>query len=268
MSYKDLEKKLATDYLNPENFKTGFDKDDDYAMEQYKKGLEIGSEMGYILISDRSVWLAGNSKTTGVISSSEGIGYHKNTKELLKGFIDSGATITVNRLQEDYSVKNFQIQEGDKEIKENIQCSMREKLREKGINCFLLKPLECQPLMSQIKNKPLYNLNFDKENMSYVDNENNHYILSNFDIVKQNLHEEIKKDKKTKDLIEESASIVFVNDEEKINYLSKKIELKIDNKKLKLFIKPKQVEQDNQVVYCIIKRDKKSNKRKNTQKLK
>lgn len=259
MNYKELEKKPAIDYLDPENFKTGFDKNDEHAENQYKKGLEIGSEMGYILISDRSVWLAGDSSKTGVISSSEGIGYHKNTKDLLRGFIDSGATIVVNRLQEDYSVKSVQIQEGDSELKENVQNNIREILNKKGIKSVLLKPLASKPLMSQISQTPLYDLKFDEENMAYVDNKNTHYILSNFDIARHNLQNEIKQSKK----IEDAASIVFVENKDNINYTSEKIELKTKNKRLELFVKPKQVESDNQQIYCIIKRDKKNKARKN-----
>lgn len=262
MQYKDLEKKKPEDYLNPENFCTSFDKDDDYAIEQYKNGLSIGSKMGYIFINDRSVWSAGNSSVSGVISSSEGIGYHKNTKYLLKGFIDSGATINVSRYVNKKFVSTV-IQNGDLELLNNEQYNILNSLKNlnENLDYRLLEPLSVKPLMSQIKDLkdiPLSSLNFDINLMSYIDKDNTYYILSNIDIANQNLNKCIKE--KLNDKIEESANIIYSKDESNIDYKLNKIKIKIDNKSIKLYIKPKQHDKDQQYVYCIIDRSVKNKK--------
>lgn len=100
--YKELSELPAESYLNPDNFITEFDTgmpNEEYAKKKYEEGLAIGKEYGAIFINDRSVWSAAmlGSGLTHSLSSSEGIGYHRNTKELLQGFIDSKAEITVTR---------------------------------------------------------------------------------------------------------------------------------------------------------------------------
>lgn len=100
--YKELSELPAESYLNPDNFVTEFDTkmpNEEYAKKQYEDGLAIGKEYGAIFINYKSVWSAAmlGSGLTNSLSSSEGIGYHRNTKELLQGFIDSKAEITVAR---------------------------------------------------------------------------------------------------------------------------------------------------------------------------
>ena len=77
---------------NPEALKTSLDRDDDYAEKQYNKGLLYGNEAEYVYITPTGTW-AVKTVDGGFISSYEVLGYHRSTRELLKGFIDSGAKI-------------------------------------------------------------------------------------------------------------------------------------------------------------------------------
>lgn len=91
----------ASDYLNPQLFTTGFDDASPYgADEQYRKGLAIGSASEEVVIAVNSTWSArglDGSSTT----SYEKIGFHANTADLLRGFIDSGCQIRVWRIVND-----------------------------------------------------------------------------------------------------------------------------------------------------------------------
>lgn len=136
MDYFELEALKAEDYLNPDLFVTNFDSQpvtsvnmtkEQFAEKQYQDGIKIGKEYGEILINDRSVWSAISIHGGGVLSSSEGIGYHRNTKELLKGFIDSGAKIKVARFYENHFSETT-IQENTQE-KPNIKKRTKMKLK-------------------------------------------------------------------------------------------------------------------------------------------
>lgn len=93
----ELSNMSAESFLNPDNFRTFFDSTSlKYGAEQYAKGLEYGSVAEVVHISVRNVWSV-VKKDGGNIQSYETIGYHSQTAELLRGFIDSGATIVVWR---------------------------------------------------------------------------------------------------------------------------------------------------------------------------
>lgn len=97
MTISQLSAMPATAFLNPKNFKTLFDREGSkYGQEQYAKGLAIGNDAKEVHISIRNVWSA-TTKTGGSIQSYETLGYHSETAELLRGFIDSGVTIVVWR---------------------------------------------------------------------------------------------------------------------------------------------------------------------------
>lgn len=98
MDYKFLESLAPNAYLNADNFKTAMDHlpAAGYAEKQYAHGLEIGQNAHEIHISISSVWSA-SMKNGGALSSSEGIGYHSCTADLLRGFLDSKAPIHVHR---------------------------------------------------------------------------------------------------------------------------------------------------------------------------
>ena len=95
-------------YLNWQAFGMVLDQDgDEYATEQYDKGLKLGTDAkscgGSVYIRANGTWAADTpnanpaSRWAGLISSYEGIGYHRATKDLLHGFIDSGCKIVVYR---------------------------------------------------------------------------------------------------------------------------------------------------------------------------
>lgn len=102
MTYKEIEALSPEAYLNPENFTTAMDyaPGREYAAKQYAKGLEIGRASLSVHISCNGVWGA-TGKDGSSVSSYEGIGYHSATKDLLRGFLDSGCAIDVYR----YGVK-------------------------------------------------------------------------------------------------------------------------------------------------------------------
>lgn len=101
--YAQLEKLSPADYLDWQNFDTPWDKNNEYAEKQYCKGLEIGKEYTHVYICCNGTW--GASKDNTQLSSYEGIGYHASTKELLHGFIDSGAEIIVYRYDTPAGIK-------------------------------------------------------------------------------------------------------------------------------------------------------------------
>ena len=95
LPYSILQSLPPTAYLHPRMFKTGFDTPE-LDQEQYDKGLEIGKESEYVTIARNGTWSARG--LDGVATSSyEGIGYHASTTALLKGFLDSGCEIYIDR---------------------------------------------------------------------------------------------------------------------------------------------------------------------------
>lgn len=101
-SYEWLNSLPAQAFLDPNNFLTEYDEQNKargYDQEQYRKGLETGRAAKSIHISENSVWGA-EMKSGGMLSSSEGIGYHACTADLLRGFLDSGCEIIVYRRDE------------------------------------------------------------------------------------------------------------------------------------------------------------------------
>ena len=95
-NYVVLQKLPAKAYLAWHNFTTPFDDNDDYASGQYAKGLQIGRDSRRVGISANGTWFAVGKDNT-VTSSHEGIGYHRSTANLLKGFLDSGCEFIVYR---------------------------------------------------------------------------------------------------------------------------------------------------------------------------
>jgi len=88
--------------LQPELFASPLDalSNAAYAAEQYAKGLETGRNADAIHIAVNNVWSAA-MKDGASLSSSEKIGYHAHTAELLRGFLDSGCPIIVHRVTPD-----------------------------------------------------------------------------------------------------------------------------------------------------------------------
>ncbi len=103
--YSELRALAPDAYLTWELFGTVYDRDDDYARDQYSKGRKIGQDAkkaGAVYITERGTWMADvpahfPGAWPCTITSYEGIGYHRSTKDLLHGFIDSGCQIIVYR---------------------------------------------------------------------------------------------------------------------------------------------------------------------------
>ena len=85
---------LKNRVINTESLVTQFDRDDDYSRKQYQKGIKIGSHAQTIFIAINNVW-ASRNKDGSHTASYEKLGYHRSTKELYQGFLDSGVDIII-----------------------------------------------------------------------------------------------------------------------------------------------------------------------------
>lgn len=107
-TYAQLNARPASDFLKPENFITKWDNINPIlGQRQYEKGLRAREEYKQIFIGDGGTWGA-HTKTGGLVTSYEGIGYHANTCDLLRGFLDSGIPIVVYRNTSE-GIKEFTI---------------------------------------------------------------------------------------------------------------------------------------------------------------
>lgn len=106
MDYSILNSLAPAVFTYPEFFVTSYDKPDNYAAEQYAKGLEISQEYDEVYISAYGTWGARKGKRqgnrdvvswNGTLNSYEGIGYHRGTADLLKGFLAGHAPVYVER---------------------------------------------------------------------------------------------------------------------------------------------------------------------------
>jgi hypothetical protein len=93
--YSVLNRMPAENFLKPELFTTDWDSQKG-GEEQYQKGLKIGRESRTVGIASTGTWYADGKDGSSTVSY-EGIGYHAHTASLLKGFLDSGCRIVVDR---------------------------------------------------------------------------------------------------------------------------------------------------------------------------
>lgn len=105
--YEELNALPAEAFLHPENFDTVFDAygGEEAAAIQYEIGLQVANEYEEVGICANSTWYAdskiiGNYRG-GLLSSSEGIGYHANTSALLRGLLAGKARFVVRRYDAD-----------------------------------------------------------------------------------------------------------------------------------------------------------------------
>ena len=94
MNYSELNNLPPVAFLHPHIFKTELD-NEERAKSQFEKGKNI--DYDYILITYGSTWSAGDFDSHRFCTSYEGIGYHSNTADLLRGFLASGKPIYVMR---------------------------------------------------------------------------------------------------------------------------------------------------------------------------
>lgn len=95
-SYTDLNARPASDFLNPELFRTGFDTDADKREDRYQKELARCRDYTIFHIGANGTWSA-TTKDGGSVSSYEGIGYHAYTADLLRAVLDSDCPFIVHR---------------------------------------------------------------------------------------------------------------------------------------------------------------------------
>ncbi len=92
MNYSELNKLSPLAFLHPHLFKTELDNEERGKL-QYEKGKNV--DYDYILITYGSTWSAGDFDSHRFCTSYEGIGYHSNTADLLRGFLASRKPIYV-----------------------------------------------------------------------------------------------------------------------------------------------------------------------------
>lgn len=106
-TYQQLNSRPASDFLNPDNFVTSYDSlSYTNAAQQYIKGLMAREHYKNVFISANGTWGA-HTHTGGLVTSYEGIGYHANTADLLRGWLDSGIPIVVYRNSKDGDTEKF-----------------------------------------------------------------------------------------------------------------------------------------------------------------
>lgn len=106
MDYATLNALPAEAFLDPSRFVTDFDARnqarDGYGDKQYAEGLKVSREAREVFISANGTWGADLKPTLpgslgASLTSYEGIGYHANTADLLRGFLAGPAPIKVYR---------------------------------------------------------------------------------------------------------------------------------------------------------------------------
>lgn len=97
-TYAELNALPPEAFLDPNNFKTGYDTlpPREYAQQQYEKGLKISNESTEVGISANGTWYACGIDGS-YTSSYEGCGYHACTADLLRGFLSGTAKFVVYR---------------------------------------------------------------------------------------------------------------------------------------------------------------------------
>lgn len=97
--YSELNKLPPEAFLNPEDFRTGYDSWETnalYGQKQYEKGLKVSNESARVGISESGTWWAAG-KDGSFTSSYEGVGYHTATADLLRGLLEGSAAFYVYR---------------------------------------------------------------------------------------------------------------------------------------------------------------------------
>lgn len=84
-------------FLKPEDFVTGFDaRNPDRAKAQYETGLLVANRSRRVGITAGGTWFA-DGLDGSFTTSCEGIGYHSNTADLLRGLLAGKAEFVVHR---------------------------------------------------------------------------------------------------------------------------------------------------------------------------
>ena len=93
----------AQSFKHPELFRTDYDNlpvNELYAKKQYAHGRKVSEESECICISVFDTWSA-NLKSGASLTAYEKLGFHANTSDLLRGFLDGPAKVIVFRLEGD-----------------------------------------------------------------------------------------------------------------------------------------------------------------------
>jgi len=93
--YRELNVLPPAAFLEPADFATSYDHQPDYAARQHALGVLTSLQAVSVSISCSGTW--GATLSNGVVTSSEGIGYHAHTADLLRGFLDGPAPVIVHR---------------------------------------------------------------------------------------------------------------------------------------------------------------------------
>lgn len=101
MDYDTLNKIRPEGFLVPDNFRTEYDNipdniDSRYGELQYQKGLDTSNASHTVGITASGTWFA-EGKSGSLTTSSEGIGFHSCTADLLRGLLVGSARFVVYR---------------------------------------------------------------------------------------------------------------------------------------------------------------------------
>jgi hypothetical protein len=242
-------------FKNSSPFKTIFDQTDlqdmtkeDYAEQQYEKGLALGSESGLVTIHENSTY------TTEKGTSSEILGHARNTSELLQGFIDSKAGIKVFREGRDLPVV---IQENNQKEDNTPQDELIREVKKEydGYKIIKLSPFDNQrSLTLQIEQATNYsksNFEYDQKLMVDVSKVDKVVFVPSLESI--NEYKLYKSIKHSVEGVEEGANIIRKTDIRDINYRTRENPEHTDfnSSKYTVCIQPKQHHQDQQKVFIM-----------------
>jgi len=97
-TYRELNSRPASAFLNASAFHTAFDGGVDRGAEKYRETFELCKGFKAFHIGAYGTWSA-DCKDGSFMSSYEGIGYHAYTAYLLQAVLDSDCAFFVHRLE-------------------------------------------------------------------------------------------------------------------------------------------------------------------------
>lgn len=102
MDYRTLNALPPEAFLDPSGFRTSYDDNpanvaNGRAAAQYATGLQHATEYPRVGISASGTWFASDGPDGSHVTTYEGIGYHANTADLLRGLLAGTAEVVVYR---------------------------------------------------------------------------------------------------------------------------------------------------------------------------
>jgi hypothetical protein len=102
----------ASDFLDPDKFRTGYDTCALRANERYHAACIAFEDYSDVFIGVNDTVSANLKGGNGHMTGYERLGYHAYSCELLRAILDSGCPVTVYRIGSDGSIEKTQICQG------------------------------------------------------------------------------------------------------------------------------------------------------------